>query len=492
MPDASRPTYPEAERLRLVDTLHGHTVSDPYRWLEDPDDVRTQAWSKTQDELFASARDSWPGKEHVRRRVAELVGAGVVTAPVWRGDRQFVMRRSAEQEHAVLIVIEADGTERIVLDPMAIDASGTTTLDTWQPSKEGHLLAYQLSEGGTEESVLRVMDIATGAIVDGPIDRARYSPVAWLPGGESYYYVRRLPADEIPDGEEQFHRRVWLHRVGTGADTDTLIFGEGLDATNYYGVSVSLDGRWLSIAASAGTEPRNDLWVADLDASSPEKPELVTVQEGVDAQTSLHFGRNGLIYAYTNAGSPRGRILITEPGVWSLDQWRDLVPEDPEAVLEGWSILDGDALPDPVLLVVRSHHAVGRIHRHDLRTGAETGSVPMPGLGTVAGISERLEGGHEAWFGYTDHVTPPSVYHYDARTDATTLWANAPGSVDVPPATSQQVVYQSTDNTDVRMFVIRRAGAVAGPAPTILNGYGGFGVPLTPAYSATILAWVEA
>ena len=161
-------------------------------------------------------------------------------------------------------------------------------------------------------------------------------------------------------------------------------------------------------------------------------------------------------------------------------------------MLEGWAVLDGEALPDPVLLVVRSHHAVGRIHRHDLRSGAETGSVPMPGLGTVAGISDRPEGGHEAWFGYTDHITPPSVYHYDAVADSTSLWASAPGTVDVPPAVSEQVVYRSKDGTAVRMFVIRRQDAPDGPAPTILNAYGGFGVPLTPAYSATILAWVEA
>ena len=492
MPHASRPAYPDALRLPLVETLHGHDVSDPYRWLEDAADPRTEAWSQAQDTLFTEARETWSGKEHVRRRVADLVGAGIVTAPVWRGDRQFVMRRTAEQEHAVLIVIEADGSESTLIDPIELDATGATTLDTWQPSKEGHLLAYQLSEGGTEESVLRVMDVATGEIIDGPIDRARYSPVAWLPGGKAYYYVRRLAATEVPDGEAQFHRRVWLHNVGTDPETDTRVFGDGLDATNYYGVTVSRDGRWLSITAAAGTEPRNDLWVADISASPPESPDLITVQEDVDAQTSLHFGRDGLIYAYTNAGAPRGRILVTEPGTWSLDTWRELIPEDPEAVLEGWAVLDGDAMPAPALLVVRSHHAVGRIHRHDLRSGAETGTVPMPGLGTVAGISDRPEGGHEAWFGYTDHITPASVYHYDGLTDSTTQWASAPGSVDVPPVSSEQVVYPSKDGTEIRMFVIRRSDADGGPAPTILNGYGGFGVPLTPAYSATILAWVEA
>jgi prolyl oligopeptidase len=416
----------------------------------------------------------------------------MVTVPVWRGDRQFVLRRTADQEHAVLLTIDPDGAERVLIDPMQIDPSGATTLDTWQPSKEGHLLAYQISEGGTEESVLRVMDVETGETIDGPIDRARYSPVAWLPGGEAYYYVRRLPADQVPEGEEQFHRRVWLHRVGEDASKDTLVFGDGLDPTNYYGVTVSRDGRWLSISAAAGTEPRNDLWVADLTTSSITDPSLITVQEGVDAQTSLHFGRDGQIYAYTNLAAPRGKILVTEPGTWSLDEWRVLVPEDDEAVLEGWSILDGDELTEPVLLVARSHHAVGRIHRHDLRSGREVGPVPMPGLGTVAGISDRPEGGHEAWFGYTDHTTPASVYRYDARTDTTELWASAPGSVEVPPVTAEQVVYQSKDGTDVRMFVIRRSDSTGAPAPTILNGYGGFGVPLTPAYSATVLAWVEA
>jgi prolyl oligopeptidase len=487
-----RPQYPPAERLSIVDDLHGHQVADPYRWLEDADDPRTKAWSAAEDALFEELHATWQGQEHVRRRVTELVGAGLITVPVWRGNRQFVMRRSAEQEHAVLLVIEADGSERTLIDPMQVDPSGTTTLDGWQPSKEGDVLAYQLSEGGTEESIVRVMDVATGTIVDGPIDRARYSPIAWLPGGEAYYYVRRLPADQVPAGEEQFHRRVWLHRLGTDPDTDTLIFGEGLDATNYYGVSVSRDGRWMSITAAAGTEPRNDLWVADLTASSVDSPDLITVQEGVDAQTSLHFGRDGLIYAYTNLDAPRGRILVSEPGMWSINDWRVLVPEDDEAVLEGWSVLDGEELADPVLLVVRSHHAVGQIHRHELRTGRETGVVPMPGLGTVAGISDRPEGGHESWFGYTDHTTPASVYHYDARTDTTSLWANAPGSVDVPPVTAEQVVYPSKDGTQVRMFVIRRSDAAATPAPTVLNGYGGFGVPLTPAYSATILAWVEA
>ena len=484
--------YPDAPRLDLVEDLHGHQVADPYRWLEDADDERTAAWSTQQDELFAQARDTWPGKERLRQRVTELVAAGMVSVPVWRGERQFVLRRAADQEHAVLLTVDPAGTERVLIDPMALDPTGTTTLDAWQPSKEGNLLAYQVSEGGTEESIVRVMDVADGRIVDGPIDRARYSPIAWLRGEEAFYYVRRLDPTLVPDGEEQFHRRVWLHRVGTDPADDVLVFGEGMDPTNYYGVSVSRDGRWLTVTAAAGTEPRNDVWVADLSVGTPEKPVFTEVQSGVDAQTSLDFGRDGRVYIYSDRDAPRGRILVTQPGDWDHTTWTTLVAEDPEAVLEGWSILDGPELDPPVLLVAHSSHAVGTIARHDLATGERRALVPLPGLGTVAGLSERPEGGHEAWFGYTDHTTPTTIYRLDARSDEITLWARPPGSVDVPDVRSEQVVYQSADGTDVRMFVTSRSDASPGPRPTILYGYGGFGVPLTPAYAATILAWVEA
>jgi prolyl oligopeptidase len=484
--------YPPAERVDVVDRLHGHDVADPYRWLEDAEDPRTQAWSTGQDALFEAQLTTWPGREHLRARVASLMAAGLVTAPAWRGDRAFYLRRTAEQEHAVLLTLDPDGTERVLVDPSAIDPSGATTLDAWQPTKEGHRLAYQLSEGGTEESVVRVLDVVTGEQLDGPIDRAKYSPIAWLLGGDAFYYVRRLPPSEVPEGEEQFHRRVWLHQLGSDPDDDVLVFGEGLDPTNYYGVSVSRDGRWLQISASAGTAPRNDLWVADLDSADPAAPDLVVVQEGVDAQTELSFARDGRVYAYTDRGAPRGQILVTTPGTWAHEDWQVLVPERADSVLEGWAMLDGEQMPSPELLVVWTRHAVGRITRHDLRTGAEQGEVTLPGLGTVAGITERPEGGHEAWFGYTDHTSPVAIHHFDARTGETSLWAASPGAVEVPGVRAEQVEYTSKDGTVVRMFVLSPAGEASGPRPTILYGYGGFGVPLVPAYSATILAWVEA
>jgi prolyl oligopeptidase len=488
-----RVPYPDAPRLDLLEEIHGRRVADPYRWLEDPSDPRTEQWASAQDALLAEERATWPGRERLRRRLAELMGAGVVSAPAWRGERQFFMRRTADQEHAVLLTVDPDGTERVLLDPMRIDPSGTTTLDAWQPSKEGHLLAYQLSIGGTEESVIRVLDVVSGEVVDGPIDRARYSPVAWLPGGKAYYYVRRLAPEDVPQGEEQYHRRVWLHRLGSDPADDVAVFGEGMEKTNYYGVSVSRDGRWLSISATAGTAPRNDLWLADLSTSPLDRPELRVVQAGVDASTSVEVGRDGRLYVFTDRDAPRGRLCVASPHDPAYENWRELVPEDPEAVLDGYAILDGPELGEaPVLLTAWTRHAVSEITVHDLGTGDRTGEVPLPGLGSVGGLMERPEGGHESWFGYTDHTTPSSVFRYDARTGETSLWASAPGRVHVPAVETRQMTYASADGTPVRMFVISRGDAERGPRPTILYGYGGFGIPLTPAYSASILAWVEA
>ncbi|GHH66489.1 prolyl endopeptidase [Streptosporangium violaceochromogenes] len=485
----TRQPYPPARRDDLVEEIHGVPVADPYRWLEDPGDPAVKEWLAAQEALFASEMGALAGREAFKSRIAELLRSGSVGAPVWRGERRLFMRRTPEQEHAVLYTVDPDGTERALLNPMALDPTGLTTLDAWQPDKEGRLLAYQVSVGGDEESSLYVMDITFGDRIEGPIDRCRYSPIAWLPGGKAFYYVRRLPSTEVPEGEEQFHRRVYLHRVGTSTEEDALIFGEGMEKTNYYGVAVSRDGRWLQISASQGTAPRNDLWVADLSASSPAAPDLVTVQEGVDAQTALHFGRDGLLYVFTDLDAPRARICVTDPSTPRSEHWRDLIPQDAEAVLTDFAILDD--LERPVMLAGWTRHAISEISVHDLVTGERVGQVPTPGLGTIGGLAERPEGGHEAWFGYTDNTTPPTVQRYDARTGETTLWASSPGAVEVPAVDTRQETYRSADGTEVHLLVISKPGA-EGPRPTILYGYGGFGISMTPGYSASILTWVEA
>ncbi len=498
--------YPAARRDDVVDDLHGRRVPDPYRWLEDAASAGTQEWLRAQDSLWDGAEAGMTGRSRLAARLQELMAAGYVSAPAWRGPRQFFMRRLPGQEHGVLLTAAPGEPERVLIDPAALDPAGLTTLDSWQPDKEGRLLAYQLSCGGDEESELRVLDVVSGELVDGPIGRCRYSPVAWLPGGKAFYYVRKLPPGQVPPGEEQFHRRVYLHMVGAPTEEDVLIFGDGRDKTNYYGVSVSRDGRWLVISAAQGTAPRDDVWLADLAVSGLGSPQLEVVQEGVDARTGLHVGRDGRLYVFTDAGAPRGRLAVTDPAHPEPARWRDLISQDPTAILNDYAILDGPELERPVLVVSWTRHAISEITVHDLATGERTGTLALPGtghaggvarLGTTGGISAQPEGGHEAWFGYTDHTTPAAVYRYDARSGEVTRWAQAPGAVEVPDVRTRQVTFASKDGTEVRMLVISSGeesadGRPAHTRPAILYGYGGFGISMAPAYSASILAWVEA
>ncbi|HEY0357210.1 MAG TPA: prolyl oligopeptidase family serine peptidase [Mycobacteriales bacterium] len=467
--------YPPAERQELAELLHGELVRDPYRWLEDPAIPETKTWLAAQQELWARHVAALPGRDHLRARVAELSAVGTVTAPRWCGERQFFLRQSPGQEHAVLYTVGPDGGVHALLDPAERDPTGVTTLDHWQPDPTGRRLAYQLSRRGDEQSELYVLDVATRTVVDGPIGPCRYSPVAWLPDGTAFFYVRTKPDD----------RRVFLHRIGAGRDVPVF----GGDPASSYGLGLSEDGRWLIVSASTGAY--HDLWLADLGEAGPEAPEFRAVQEGVTARTVGNVGRDGRLYVVTDSAAPRGRLCIADPAHPGPAHWRELVPEDPDAVFADLTILDGPELERPLLLVGRSRHAIGEVTVHDLATGAWLAAVPLPGLGSVGSLSARAAG-HEAWFTYADSATPPAVYRYDARTGETEPWAAAPGAVAVPDVESRQVLARSRDGTRIRLVVLARPSTVSGPRPTILYGYGGFGLSLTPSYSSFVLAWVEA
>jgi len=483
--------YPDAPRLDLVEDLHGHSVADPYRWLEDDDDPRTAAWATAQDELAAGLLAQLPARPAFAARLGELVHAGAVGIPVWRRGRAFSTRRDPGQEHAVLRVTEPDGTVRVLVDPTALDPAGTTTLDAWSPSWEGDRLAYQLSVGGDEESQLFVLDVGTGKLLEGPIDRCRYSPVGWLPGGAELFYVRRLAPGLVPAGEEQFHRRVWRHRVGGDPDADVLVHGEGSDPSTYFGARTSADGRWLVVSASVGTAPRDDVWLADLAGDG----DLRELQVGVDAQLTAWVARDGRLWLHTDRDAPRSRLVVADPAdptSWVPSGWREVVPEQSDGVLSDLALVDG---PDGDLQVL-AVHAVDATDR--LSVWAADGSGRLADVtdlrpGSVSGVSAPPEGGNTAWVGYTDYATPPSVLRWDAGTPSTLTSAEqAPVAGAVPDVQVVETHATSPDGTPVHLFVLSAGGTPDTPRPTVLYGYGGFNVSLTPAYSAQALSWVAA
>ncbi|NIK56088.1 prolyl oligopeptidase family serine peptidase [Kribbella shirazensis] len=416
-------SYPCAERLTLVEQVHGRTVADPYRWLEDPS--ASERWLRDQDELWLTYAGSLTTRFRWKNAVRRLSNVSSVSTPVWRGGRCFTLRREPGREQAVLYVDETP-----LIDPTQLDPSGRTTLDAWQPSPDGSRLAFQLSRGGTEQSTLFVLDVASGQLLDGPLDGCRYSPVAWLPDNSTFYYVR--------------FRQVRRHRLGDSDDT-TILADEAS-----YGLEISADGRWLTICTAS------DLWFADLTIDAP--PTYLPQ----DATTIMSVGPDGRLYVVTTQGSPTGRICVgdpTEPTVW-----HDYI--QPRETMTGLAILD-----DIVLVSTATEIAV-----HDRESGRRLSTLELPGHGSVGSLTAH---GNRAWFSYTDSVTPPTVYCYDAGTGQTT--------------------HQQTETTPVETHLLTTSSGVElrvigkpGPRPTILYGYGGFGQSLTPTYSAFALAWVEA
>ncbi|MBB5153092.1 prolyl oligopeptidase family serine peptidase [Saccharopolyspora phatthalungensis] len=487
--------YPNADRDDIVENLHGHQVADPYRWLEDPTGPRTEAWSAAQDELARSWLDALPGREAVEERMRSLLSAGSVSAPAWRAGRSFFTRREPGQEFPVLYVREPDGTERVLLDVTELDPSGLTTLDSWSPSLEGNRLAYQISAGGDEESLLHVLDVATGEIIEGPIDRCRYSTISWLPGGEEYFYIRRLAPELVPDGEEQFHRRVWRHRVGADPDQDLLVHGEGLDHTYYYGTQVSRDGRWLVIEGSPGTARRDSVWIADL-AEGGEVPNLRQIVDTSDGhRVDAWVERDGRLYVMTTSDAPRWRLCVADPTRPEPANWTELIAEEPDSVLEAVRWFDtGDG--DPQLVVLRTRHAVSEVTLHDPATGRQIAEVPLPSTGQVTALTtvdETTDGDRDRlWIGWTDFATPPCVHAFSRRTGQTALDQQAPGVIELPAVHTQQVTYRSLDGTPVRMFLLSPTAEPDRPRPVFLTGYGGFSLSREPGYTPSALAWVAA
>ncbi|MDQ6839973.1 MAG: prolyl oligopeptidase family serine peptidase [Actinomycetota bacterium] len=486
--------YPDAPRDDTVDVLAGHEVPDPYRWLEDTEDRRTAMWSTAEKELTDAWFEVRPSRAVIAERLEALL-PGFESAPTVVGERRFITERRPGQDHAVLRVEQAGRAPEVLVDPNALSEDGTVTLDYWSPSIEGDRLAYQLSSGGDEESRLWIMDVGTGQLIEGPIGRLRYSPVAWLPGGDEVFYVRRLDPALVPAGEEAYHRRVWRHRIGADPATDVMVFGdgaagEGAEATAYYGVATSDDGRWVVVSLSLGTAPRNEVWISEVTDGAPWRRVLA----GVDAQAWPHLDRQGRLWLLTDLDAPRGRLCVVDAG--SLDPgpsaWREVVAEDPEAVLED-AIVAGDDL-----VVVRSRHATSEISVVDAN-GVTLREVTLPGPGS-AGVTGRRDEGPEVWVGFTDYTRPYQVGRVDVATgrlEEPTSGNGVPGAALGSTGAGSEVMshlvtYRSADGTEVRLTVIAAGVTVGGPRPTVLYGYGGFGVPMTPAYSSTILGWVAA
>jgi prolyl oligopeptidase len=469
---------PKTLKKPFVETLHGVEVSDPFRSLEDGENPDVRSWADAQNERTRKALDARPSRAALRARVEQLVAIGRLRTPQVFGSRVFYSKRTALENQPVLYVRDGfTGTGRRLVDPNTMSADGTVALDWWHPSPDGSKIAYGTSEGGSEQSTLRVKDVETGKEYEEAIPRTRAADVAWLPDQSGFYYTQFPAAGTVPKGEENYHRRIFFHKLGTSVDDDNLVFGETRAKEDWPGAALSRDGRWLIVEIHQGWS-KSEIFVKDLQENSRWAP----VVKGMDAQA---FGmvHQGTLYLMTNWKAPRFRIVSCAPTETDPEQWKELVPEG-EATMRGFEIV-GEKI-----VIHELRDATSRLRMVGL-DGQGSADIELPGLGTVWSI-QADPAGSDLVFDYTSFFSPTSLYRFNVATGALKEFERLDVAVDAGQFESKQVRYTSKDGTSIPMFLLHKKGVARdGNRPTILTGYGGFGISITPNFNPGAIAWME-
>jgi prolyl oligopeptidase len=474
-----KPAYPPTRADNVVERLHGVTVADPYRWLEDGDSPEVRQWVEKQNAFTRSVLDKLAGRDKVHDRLSALLEIGLQGTPAPAKGHYFYTRREGKQNQPVLYVRDGlKGEERVLIDPNRLAADGTVALDWWFPSRDGRLLAYGLSKNGDEQSTLYVRDVATGKDRPDVIGRTRACSLSWLPDGSGFYYTR-YPADP-KKGEENYHRHVFFHRLGADPARDEYVFGASRAKEDWLHVALSPDGRWLAVTAEQGWS-RSEVYFSDRTRGGGRFQPLV---EGVDAHFTV-TARNDRLYVLTNDGAPRYRLYRVDPLRPPRSAWKVVIAEGPD-------VLDGIAAIGDTLVAQYMHKAAARLRLFD-RDGRSRGEVKLPTLGSLTGLGGEWDG-DELFFGFQSFTLPQSVYRLELKSDKAELWAQVKADIDFSAYEVEQVTYPSVDRakTPVTMFLAHKKGLKPdGKTPTLLYGYGGFNISLTPTFSASRFLFLE-
>ncbi len=500
-PPVPSSTYPAARRDDVVDIVHGVHVPDPYRWLEDAKSDEVVAWTRAEDDLARKSLAALPSRAALQKRLTELFYFDAVYAPSRRGKTLFFAKRSAKKEKAVVYVRpvtppakgEAKG-ERVLFDPNTMSDDGSVSLHGYFPTLDGARVAYKLSQNNSDEATLRVRDVTSGKDLPDVIPGAKYATPSWLPDGSGFYYTR-LPTDPtIPVAERPGYAEVRFHKLGDDPKDDELVHPKLGDPTKFLSAWVTRDGRYLVLEVNHGWS-KNDVRFFPLAAAqkgrhgprreSPEAPAFEGFSSLAVGEPNLYevTYHKGAFYVSTNEGAPRYRLFKVDPKKPERAAWKEIVPER-ESKLEGVQVIGGH------LVLLYLHHATSLLEIHDL-DGKLVREEKLPGLGTTTGMTGNPDD-DEAYYHYSSYTETPRILATSIRKGGSRVWSTIELPIDTSALVTEQVFVTSKDGTKVSMFVMHRKDAPRdGNRATILHGYGGFNVNLTPGFSAGIAAWLE-
>lgn len=461
-----------------TDTYFGVTVADPYRWLEDDLSPETEDWIASQNTSTRSYIDAISLRQDVKETVANLLTYERETAPFFEGGVRYFYRNTGLQSQSVLFRQDQDGTEQVFLDPNTFSDDGTVSMSGVSFSGDGNLVAYQLSEGGSDWRSIEVRDVQTGSVIESPLRDVKFSGIDWL-GNEGFFYS----SYDKPDGSELSAKtdqhKLYFHAIGTPQSEDILVFGGTPEQKHrYVGADIGGDDRYLVITAANSTSG-NKLFIKDL---SLESDSLIPIFSDESADGSLLESSGEILLIATNRDAAKGRVIAVDPQRPNANNWRDIIPEA-EFVLNaaaGGGYIFAEYMID----------AISQVKQFDLE-GRFVRELALPDLGTASGFSGDMDQ-EELFFSFTNYRIAPAIFALNPRTGDISLYRSSQSPFNGNDYQTEQVFYTSNDGTRVPMIITYAKDVVLdGSAPTILYGYGGFDISIRPRFSNTVAAWLE-
>ena len=471
-------TYPETRMGDVVDTYFGVEVPDPYRWLEDDLSNETADWVKAQNEVTARYLMQIPYRAELKERLENLWDYEKETAPFREGDFTYFYRNNGLQDQYVAYRENDDGNEELFLNPNTFSEDGTTSLSALSFSKSGSIAAYSISEGGSDWRKIIVLDAITKEQIEAPLVNIKFSGISWR-GDEGFYYS----GYDKPEGSELSARvdqhKLYFHKLGQPQSSDELIFGgSAQQKRRYVSATVTEDDRYLLIEGAQSTTG-NDLYLMDL---ASRDRELVTILDHMDSDTYLLDNRGSKLFLMTNLDAPNQRVVTVDASEPTQDKWLDFIPESTDVLSA--SVGGGSFFAHYMI------GAISRVYQYDV-AGSRVREVLLPGIGTATAI-EGKRNERELFYSFTNYMTPSTLYKFDVQEGDSVVYRKSSARFDPEDYESKQVFFNSRDGTKIPMIITHKKGVVLdGKNPTILYGYGGFDISLTPAFSITNAVWME-
>jgi prolyl oligopeptidase len=474
--------YPHARTVDQVDDYHGTRIADPYRWLEDLDSTDTREWIAAENALTSGQLEKIPQRTELRARLEQLWNYERYSPYERHGKLYAFSKNDGLQNQAVLYVTDQPGSEaRVLLDPNTLSKDGTVAFKGGEFSNDGRHFAYGLSSGGSDWEEWRVLDVASGKQLEDKLEWVKFSEAAWSRDSSGFYYSRYAQ----PEGENalkavnQF-QKLYFHKLGTPQASDTLVYERKDQADWGFGAKTTDDGHYLVINVWRSTEPKNLVLYRDLRAKDATVRDLIG---DWSASFQLLGNRDGKFYFLTDEGAPRYRVIAIDLATPGRDHWHEVIAQTAETLTDA-KLIGGQI----VASYLKDAHS--EIRRYAL-DGKSLGTVELPGLGTASGFTGKASD-PESYFLYTSYTDAPSVYRLDAHSGKTERVIAPTYPIDTSAFQTRQVFYTSKDGTRVPMFIVaRRDVKLDGNNPTILYGYGGFNISLTPAFSPAVIGWIE-